>query len=66
MTESHIVDLTFDEAELTRARYVYAHKLIASLLRAQGIEPTPAAIVEVLNCGPMPPITKLAIATAAA
>lgn len=41
-----------------------AHAVIAGLLRKVGIEPTPAAIVEVLNHSPMSSMQKLAIAMA--
>lgn len=39
-----------------------AHAVIAALLSGVGIEPTPAAIVEVLKHSEMPDIQKLAIA----
>ena len=39
-----------------------SHAVIVALLVKVGIEPTPAAIVEVLNHSPMPDIQKLAIA----
>lgn len=41
-----------------------AHAVIAGLLRKVGIEPTPSAIVEVLNHSQMSSIQKLAIAIA--
>ncbi len=43
-----------------------ANRVIVGLLKQQGIDPTPAAIVEVLNHSNMTPTIKLAIAIAAA
>lgn len=42
-----------------------AHAVIAALLVKAGIEPTPAAIVEVLNHSEMPDVQKLAISISA-
>jgi len=39
-----------------------AHRVLSDLMRNHGIEPTPEAMVEVLNCGNLPAVVKFAIA----
>lgn len=53
---------TEGRAELTNENIREAHRVLSDLMRKQGLEPTPAAMVEVLNCGQLPDVMKLAIA----
>lgn len=51
---------------MTEEEILNANRTICGLLEQRGIDPTPAAIVEVLNHSNMKPVIKLAIAIAAA